>query len=150
LNVTIPHKEKIIRYLDELDPLAKKVNAVNCISIERGRLKGHNTDIIGFKSTLFPLLKDRSYKALILGTGGAAKAVAEVLHQLGINYNLVSRFNQKDNITYPEVNEIMIKNSHLIINTTPLGMHPKVLDMPPIPWWAITDQHIVYDLIYNP
>jgi len=154
INVTIPYKEKIIPLLDELDPACQKIGAVNCIQIKEGKLKGYNTDYIGFRQSLESFLGESRPKALVLGTGGASKAVVQVLKDLGISFKMVSR-NQSENpgwITYRDlaVNPSILENHHLIINTTPLGTYPKTEEMPEINPEYITGMHKVYDLVYNP
>lgn len=150
LNVTIPYKQEVIPYLNSLDEAAEEIGAVNCIAFEQGSLKGYNTDILGFELSLNPLLQPHHNRALVLGTGGSSKAVKYVLRKLGIPYLSVSRNKDEDTITYDELNEELINKHTLIINTTPLGMHPHVDDYPPIPYQFITNQHLLYDLIYNP
>src|SRR5690606_4253237 len=151
LNVTIPYKEKIIPYLDKLNEKATKIGAVNCIKItKKGKLKGYNTDYYGFKKSLEPLLQPHHQKALILGTGGASKAVAFALEELGILYTFVSRSKKEDALDYKYINATTFDNYQLIINCTPLGTHPNVEEFPPIPYDFFTEQHIAFDLIYNP
>ncbi|HEY9008689.1 shikimate dehydrogenase family protein [Ohtaekwangia sp.] len=153
LNVTIPYKEQVLKYLDEVDGFAKKIGAVNVISIKDGKLKGFNTDSDAFFETLEKWLpKDKTFKALVLGTGGSSKAVQEALKKLKIDYQLVSREAKSGIITYEDLdkNPSLIENSKLIINTTPLGMSPKTEAMPPINYEHIGSEHYVYDLIYNP
>lgn len=150
LNVTIPYKEQVIPFLDDIDDAAKAVGAVNCIKIDNGKLKGYNTDVIGFKQSLTPLLQTHHNKALILGTGGAAKAVAYVLSKLNIGYSLVSRSGKEGSIAYSDITDLTIKEHPLIINTTPLGMHPNADTSPDLPYSAIGQKHLVYDLVYNP
>lgn len=156
LNVTIPWKEKVLPYLDEIDESAALVGAVNVIKIIRKEnrilLKGYNTDFLAFKKTLennFNLSSLR--KGIILGTGGAAKATAQALRMLGIDYVKVSRIKSaSDTIRYDNLNGEIIKSSDIIINATPLGMYPEVNNCPPIPYEFIKGDHICYDLIYNP
>lgn len=155
LNVTIPYKEKVLPYLDEMDEAAAKVGAVNTIIIRDGQLKGYNTDVYGFEISLRALLsKDPSpsseIKALVLGTGGASKAVIYVLEKLEIFYQLVSRKKQKDYLTYNSLSATKFKDYRLVINTTPLGMSPNYQTCPDLPYDATTDQHFFYDLVYNP
>lgn len=150
LNVTIPYKEKIIPFLDELDETAANIGAVNTIKFSNGKKIGYNSDAYGFEMSLIPLLKQHHTKALILGTGGASKAVEYVLRKLGISFQYVSRNKNEKAISYEEVNELIIHNSKLIINTTPIGMYPNVNNAPEIPYNVITDKHLLYDLIYNP
>jgi shikimate dehydrogenase len=155
LNVTIPYKQQVIPFLHELSADAKKIGAVNTIKIEKVNndfyLKGYNTDAFGFLNTLEPLLESHHKKALILGSGGASKAVEFVLEKLGIEYLLVSREPKKTNqISYQQVSEEMLSDYHVIINTSPLGMYPNVDSMPLLPYHAIGSKHILYDLVYNP
>jgi shikimate dehydrogenase len=150
LNVTIPYKEVVIPYLDELSPAAAQMKAVNCIHFKDGRKIGHNTDAIGFSRSLAPLLKPHHNKALVLGTGGAAKAVQFVLESLHIPYKLVSRQATAGTISYEQLDAVTMASHTLIINTTPLGMYPNVEAAPAIPYDQLTDQHLLYDLIYNP
>jgi shikimate dehydrogenase len=150
LSVTIPYKETIIPCLDELDPAAKIIGAVNCIDFKNGLKKGYNTDIIGFEQSLVPLLQPQHTKALILGTGGSSKAVAWVLKKLGIPFINVSRSKQTGQISYEELTPEMIAEHKLIINTTPLGQYPVTAAAAPIPYTGITEQHLLFDLVYNP
>jgi shikimate dehydrogenase len=153
LNVTIPYKEQVVKFLNEIDPEAKKIGAVNVIKIKEGNLKGFNTDSAAFYETLekwFPRT-DKS-KALILGTGGSAKAVQQALKKLSISYEMVSRDKGKADHTYEDLenDEKIIADVQLIINTTPLGMSPNTNGFPPINYEQLTPDHFVYDLIYNP
>ena len=141
-NVTIPHKKAIIPYLDELSPEAKAVGAVNVIEISNDKLIGHNTDIIGFHNTLTPLLKPYHTHAVILGTGGASQAVQYVLNKLNIPFQLITHA-QLDTNTITQL-------APIIINTTPLGMHPNTDTAPNIDYNQLTDKHLLYDLVYNP
>lgn len=153
LNVTIPYKEQVLKYLDEVDGFAKKIGAVNVIRIKDGKLEGFNTDSDAFYETIEKWLpKDRSFKALVLGTGGSSKAVQEALKKLKIDFELVSREAKKGIISYADLEKKpdLITEFKLIINTTPLGMSPNTEAMPPIPYESITADHFVYDLIYNP
>ena len=153
LNVTIPYKEQVLKYLDEVDGFAKKIGAVNVIKIKDGKLKGYNTDSDAFLETVEKWLpKDKTFKALILGTGGSSKAVQEALKKLKVKYSVVSREAGKGNYVYADLekNPKLITESLLIINTTPLGMSPKTEAMPPIDYERIGPDHYVYDLIYNP
>ena len=152
LNVTIPYKEDIIPFLDSLDKKAKKIGAVNTIKItKKGKTKGYNTDCYGFKKSLKPHLKKRHKKALILGTGGASKAIAFVLKKLGIKYSFVSRTSSKQaDFTYSELTEDIIDDHKIIINCTPVGTYPNTDHAPDIPYNFISKKHILYDLIYNP
>lgn len=150
LNVTIPHKEAVLPYLDELSEAVKQIGACNCIHLQNGKTIGYNTDVIGFEKTLERKLKPSHTHALVLGTGGAAKAVCYVLRTRGIAYLHVSRTATEHNITYDDLNPEIMKKHTLIINTTPLGMYPNVMDCPSIPYEHITSDHYLYDLIYNP
>jgi shikimate dehydrogenase len=153
LNVTIPYKEQVLPYLDEVDGFAKKIGAVNVIRIRDGKLEGFNTDSDAFRETLQKWLpKDKTLKALILGTGGSSKAVQEALKKLGIDFKLVSREKRKGVITYDDLEKDAkhFDKSHLLINTTPLGMSPNTETMPPIDYEKLGPEHYVYDLIYNP
>jgi shikimate dehydrogenase len=150
-NVTIPYKQEIIEYLDELSPAAKAIGAVNCVRIENNRWIGHNTDYIGFKRTLLPLIENRVETALILGTGGASLAVAYVLKELGIRYFFVSRNPQNDQTcSYEQLTPLLLEKCKLIVNTTPVGQFPNNEEKPDLDYSCLTDQHVLYDLIYNP
>jgi len=152
-NVTIPYKSEIIPCLDELDPVAREVGAVNCVIKENNRWIGYNTDVIGFERMFYQCCRDvlrHVSTALVLGSGGAAKAVCYVLKQRNIPFTIVSRIKKDETIVYTEVTKLIINNSSLIINTTPLGMFPNTEEMPPIPYPAITHSHTFIDLIYNP
>ncbi len=150
LNVTIPYKEAVIPYLDEIDEVADHIGAVNCIVIKNGWKKGYNTDATAFEQSLNPLLTPHHTNALILGTGGSSKAVAYVLEQLGIPFQKVSRNKKEGVLTYEELTPELITQYKLIINTTPAGMYPNVDAAPNIPYSAIGENHLLYDLIYNP
>lgn len=147
-NVTIPYKETIIPYLDELDSHAREIGAVNTIKITNGRTKGFNTDWIGFKQSLSPLLEPYHNKALILGTGGASKAVRYTLEQLNIDFATVSR--NPVSLGYEDLSEQLLNEFLLIVNCTPVGTFPNTDEAPEIPYEFITDRHLVFDLIYNP
>ncbi len=152
LNVTIPYKEDVIPLLDDLNKRAKKIGAVNTIRITRyQKLIGYNTDYYGFKKSLKPHLKKHHKRALILGTGGASKAVAYALKKLKIQYDYVSR-SEKEGVKflYSDLTEDIISTYTIIINCTPIGTFPNVNECPDIPYDAITENHILYDLIYNP
>lgn len=151
LNVTIPYKEGIIPYLDTLSEKAFKIGAVNVIRFtKKGNLKGYNSDWYGFKKSLEPLLQPHHKKALILGTGGAAKAVAFTLEKMGIFYTYVSRETTENAIDYSRINTTTFDNYHIIINCTPVGTSPNTNEFPPIPYDFFTEKHIAFDLIYNP
>ncbi|WP_062059526.1 shikimate dehydrogenase family protein [Aquimarina longa] len=151
LNVTIPYKEEVISYLDELDPIAKEIGAINVIKFDKKRkTKGYNSDHYGFTESLKPLLNKTIKKALILGTGGASKAIGYALNQLNINYTFVSRNPDFNELSYNDLDEDIIQSYKLIINCTPLGTHPNIHNYPDIPYEYITKNHVLYDLIYNP
>ena len=159
LNVTIPYKEQVIPYLDAIHEEAKAIGAVNTIKIEEGTLTGYNSDVYGFEKSLLDLLTNRDNgqpkellvdQALVLGTGGAAKAVSFILKKLNIKPLSVSRTKGKGDLTYKEIDEKLMKASKLIINTTPLGMSPKVDTFPQLPYEFMTSNHFLYDLVYNP
>jgi len=152
LNVTIPYKESIIQYLDSLSAEAERIGAVNTICFGSAGLLGQNTDWIGFKASLEPLLShwDKTPSALILGTGGAAKAVRFALTNLRIPYVMISRNRTSVGLTYDELTDDLISRSLLIINTTPLGAYPAIAEAPEISYEAIGADHLLYDLIYNP
>lgn len=155
LNVTIPYKEQVIPYLDDLNDSAREIGAVNTVKIIRGengiKLKGFNTDTHGFENSLKPLLKPHHTKALILGTGGASKALKYVLKKLGIAFISASIEELKENeIRYEDIDEKVISERLLIINATPLGTYPKVEGCPNIPYQFLTNNHLLFDLVYNP
>lgn len=151
INVTIPYKQEVIPLLDKLSKNAKIIGAVNTITIsKKGKLKGYNTDHYGFKKALVPLLKKHHKKALILGTGGASKAVAFALRKLKIEYDFVSRTATDTIFSYEELNEKVFEKYHIIINTSPLGTFPNIEECPPIDYKLFTDKHIAFDLVYNP
>lgn len=151
-NVTIPYKEKVIPFLDKLDKTAKKIGAVNTVKLtKRGNLKGYNSDVVGFEKSIMPLLKNHHKKALILGTGGASKAIAYALKRNDIKYIFVSRNPEgRKEISYDKLNEDIIKKYAIIINSTPLGTSPNIEKCPNIPYQYISEKHILFDLIYNP
>jgi shikimate dehydrogenase len=158
LNVTIPYKQEIIPFLDEIDEAAQKIGAVNTIKFiknegNKTKLKGYNTDYWGFRWSLekwveFNEIKPK--KALVLGKGGAAKAVIVALNDLGIEVQLVSRKKETDTITYDALNQELIESHLLIVNSTPLGMYPNTDSSPEIPYQYLTNSHLLYDLVYNP
>jgi shikimate dehydrogenase len=149
-NITIPYKKAIIPFLDDLDEVAKNIGAVNTIKVKEGKLIGYNTDVYGFRSALLPLLKPYHKNALILGTGGAAAAVRYVLNDLSINLIFISRSKTNANLTYSDINRQIIENNQIIINATPVGMLPKINELPPIPYEFLTENHILFDLICKP
>jgi shikimate dehydrogenase len=150
INITIPYKEKVLPYLNQFSKDVKEIGACNCIDIKEGQLIGYNTDVIAFERSLQPLLKPHHTKALVLGTGGASKAIEWGLKKLKIEAVLVSRTASTPRISYNDLNEGIIKTHTLIINTTPLGMQPNINTLPSLPYSAITEKHICYDLVYNP
>lgn len=151
LNITIPYKEQVIPFLSELSPEAKKIGAVNTIKIDNEKLIGYNTDYHGFKQSLKPFIEITHERALILGTGGASKAVFHALNDLNIQCLFVSR-NPKNNneICYSDLNEYVFKHHQIIVNTTPLGTFPDTYNKPAIDYNSITSNHLLYDLVYNP
>ncbi|MDD4415444.1 MULTISPECIES: shikimate dehydrogenase family protein [Proteiniphilum] len=158
LNVTIPYKEKVIPFLHDISPEAERIGAVNVIRIERKpgdmyyyKLTGYNTDYTGFKNSLNPILKaDVHRKALILGTGGASKAVAQALKDLNIDWTYVSRSKGDNRLTYNELTSAIILDHKLIVNASPVGTFPDVDNCPDIPYQYLTTGHLLYDLVYNP
>jgi shikimate dehydrogenase len=152
LNITIPYKEEIIKYLDEIDKDAEEIGAVNTIKIlDNKKLKGFNTDAYGFKNSLKPILKKHMKYALILGTGGASKAVAFVLNEMQISFKFISRNPENENIlAYQDIDDKIINKFHLIINCTPLGTFPDIENLPDLPYEKLSNKHLLYDLIYNP
>jgi len=153
LNVTIPYKEQVMEYLDEIDDEAKEIGAVNVIKIteKNGKrfLKGYNSDWFGFTEAIKPFLKPHHTHALILGTGGASKGILYALKKLKINTQFVSRDPSKG-LTYKQLTKEILQQYTIIVNTTPVGTFPEVKHCPPIPYHFLTDKHLVYDLIYNP
>jgi len=154
LNVTIPYKEQVIQYLDELDDTAAEIGAVNVIKFIRKvgslSLKGYNSDAIGFENSLAPLLKPYHQKALILGTGGASKAIDYTLRKLGITTTFVSRTAKPDSLTYDQLNEDILNKNLVIINASPVGTFPHADECPNIPYQFLTDKHLLFDAVYNP
>lgn len=154
LNVTIPYKEQVIPYLDEIDPVAARIGAVNVIKITRKddnvKLKGYNSDVIGFGDSISPLLTPDRDRALVLGTGGASKAVAVALEDLNVAPLFVSRTPGPGRITYADLDMSIMDSHKVIVNTTPLGMYPHTDECPDIPYEMLTPQHLCYDLLYNP
>ena len=146
LNVTYPYKRAVIPYLDQLDPIAQEIGAVNVIY----KHTGYNTDYCGFMESIKPLLRDFDQKALVLGTGGASKAVCHGLQQLGISPTLVSRKSGKGVLSYEQLDDEVMAAHTILINCTPLGMYPDVNSCPPIPYDKLTSRHLLYDCIYNP
>lgn len=150
-NVTTPYKEAIIEQLDELDESAKRIKAVNTVKIKNGKFYGHNTDAYGFIKSIFPLIENHHEQALVLGTGGAAKAVGSALKSMSIATTFVSR-NPKNagEIAYADLNETLLSKHHLIVNCTPVGTLPNESKCPDIPYNSLTKMHFLYDLVYNP
>ena len=150
LNVTSPYKEAVIPYLDHMDPEADLIGAVNTIRISENKLLGYNTDVVGFMESLAPLLRKNDRAALILGTGGASKAVARGLEQLGIAYRFVSRHPGPGLLTYEDLDTGVMEQFQILVNCTPLGTAPRIEASPPIPYEGLGPTHLLYDLIYNP
>lgn len=150
LNVTIPYKEQVISLLHVTNEVVKEIHACNCIKIVDGKFYGYNTDVIGFEHSLKKHLQPQHTKALILGTGGAAKSVAFVLEKLNIEYRFVSRKASPQNLSYEQVTPAILANHLLIVNTTPLGMFPHVDEIPFLLYDELTPNHFLFDLIYNP
>ena len=154
LDVTIPYKEKVISYLDVISPEAREIGAVNVIKVERkGKstyLTGYNSDVIGFTRSIEPLIEKYHKKALILGTGGASKAINYGLKSLGLETVFVSRYRKPDTICYEDITPKVIKEYNVIVNCTPLGMFPHTDECPNLPYEAMNTQTLLYDLIYNP
>ena len=155
LNVTIPYKEKVISYLDEVTTDARAIGAVNVIRIERSakgepRIIGYNSDIVGFTQSIEPMLENHHKKALILGTGGASKAIFHGLKKLGIEAIFVSRRNMAGTVQYKDITPEVIQEYNVIVNCTPCGMYPHTDECPDLPYEAITEKNLLYDLIYNP
>ncbi|MBD5251369.1 MAG: shikimate dehydrogenase [Barnesiella sp.] len=154
LNVTIPYKQQVIPYMNSLDEEARIIGAVNVIKITRKgddfTLKGYNSDVVGFRDSIAPLITDNRKKALILGTGGASRAVARGLSTLGVESQLVSRTAREGVITYQDLTPEIMDTHKVIVNTTPLGMYPHVDECPDIPYDLLSTEHLCYDLLYNP
>jgi shikimate dehydrogenase len=150
LSVTIPYKESIIPYLTELDETAQAVGAVNMIKFVDGKLIGYNTDAWGFAKSLLGMVSPDIKKALIIGNGGAAKAVKYVLNRIGIQYQIVNRTKTDGVLSFDELNDDFISSIQLLVQTTPVGTSPNINEMPPIPMGSISSKHRAFDLIYNP
>jgi shikimate dehydrogenase len=154
LNVTIPHKERVLDFLDSVDEAAAAIGAVNVIKITNGRTVGYNSDVYGFEQSLFhflPTTINPTMKALILGTGGASLAVQYVLRKLNIPFQIVTRKKEQNNrLTYGEITPLLLNEHPLIINTTPLGMYPNTTEAPTLPYEHLTQNHFLFDLVYNP
>jgi shikimate dehydrogenase len=150
LNITIPHKETVITYLNDMTDAVCEIGACNCIRIHEGKLTGYNTDVIGFENMLLPHLQSQHQKALILGTGGAAKAVAWVFRKLRIEYAYVSRSAGNNRLAYTDLDTDIMNRHKIVVNTTPLGMSPNTEAMPEISFEDVSKEHLFVDLIYNP
>jgi len=157
LNVTIPYKQQVMQYLDEISPEAKAIGAVNVVRCQRStvncqpKLTGYNSDVIGFVESIKPLLKPHHEKALILGTGGASKAIHYGLEEkLGMETLFVSRTTRENKITYNDITKDLLQDYTVIVNCSPVGMFPKVDECPALPYEAMNENHLLYDLVYNP
>lgn len=150
LNVTLPHKQAVIPLLDEMSEEAMEIGAVNVIRVRNGKLKGFNSDIIGFTNSIKPLLMPHHKKALILGTGGASKAIRVGLNRLGIEWTYVSRSPREGMITYEDITAETLQAYTVIVNCSPVGMFPNVAQSPEIPYDCLSDKHLLFDLVYNP
>ena len=150
LNVTLPHKQAVIPLLDEMSDEAREIGAVNVIRVRDGRLRGYNSDIIGFSESIKPLLKPHHTKALVLGTGGASKAICVGLTRLGLEWTYVSRTPREGMITYEDLTPEVMAEYTVIVNCSPVGMYPKVDAAPAIPYECLTPRHLLFDLVYNP
>lgn len=150
LNVTIPYKEEVVPFLDDLDKTARQIGAVNTILFQNGKQIGYNTDCIGFERALKTKLKPHHKKALVLGTGGASKAVCYVFEQLGIEYKKISRTPGENNKTYSQLDAHDYQTHLIVVNCTPLGTFPNIDEKPPIDYSKLNESHLLFDLIYNP
>ena len=150
LNVTIPYKEAVLPYLDQVSKEAKKIGAVNTIRMTKNGLKGYNTDVYGFRKSIEPYLRDHHKNSLILGTGGASKAVAFVFDEMGIPYQFVSRNPADGQLGYSEIKETLLQTHTIIVNCSPLGTFPNVAEKPNLPYSSLSPRHLLFDLIYNP
>ena len=150
LNVTLPHKQAVIPLLDELSDEAREIGAVNVIRVRNGRLKGFNSDIIGFTESIRPLLQPHHKQALVLGTGGASKAICVGLKRLGLEWKYVSRTPREGMITYQDITAETLQDYTVIVNCSPVGMFPKVDQAPAIPYEFLTPRHLLFDCVYNP
>ncbi|MBQ1774625.1 MAG: shikimate dehydrogenase [Prevotella sp.] len=154
LNVTIPYKQKVMQYLDTVSPEARAIGAVNVIKVvHKGKntlLKGYNSDVIGFTRSIEPLLTNHHQKALILGTGGAAKAISYGLRSLGLQTLLVSRYERPGTIRYEQITPDVVHEYNVIVNCTPVGMYPRTVECPNLPYEALDSRNLLYDLLYNP
>lgn len=154
LNVTIPYKEKVMEYLDSVSPEARAIGAVNVIKVEnKGKksvLKGYNSDVIGFSRSIRPFIEPHHKKALVLGTGGASKAVLYALKEMGLETLLVSRYEKANTIRYEQITPALVAEYEVIVNCTPCGMAPHFDECPSLPYEALTEKNLLFDLIYNP
>ena len=150
LNVTLPHKQAVIPLLDEMSEEAMEIGAVNVIRVRNGKLKGFNSDIIGFTNSIKPLLQPHHRKALVLGTGGASKAIRVGLNRLGIEWTYVSRSPRDGMVTYEDITAETLQEYTVIVNCSPIGMFPKVDAAPAIPYELLSPQHLLFDCVYNP
>ena len=154
LNVTIPYKERVIEFLDQLSPEARAIGAVNVIKVTNDggkiRMKGFNSDVIGFTQSIEPMLDDHHKKALVLGTGGASKAVCYGLKSLGLETVCVSRYERPKTICYKDITPEVVAEYNVIVNCSPVGMYPHTNECPQLPYEALNERNILYDLIYNP
>ena len=154
LNVTIPYKEKVMEFLDYISPEARAIGAVNVIRVvhegKKTMLRGYNSDVIGFTQSIEPMIESYHKKALILGTGGSSKAIAYGLRSLGIEPIMVSRYKRPESIQYQDITPEMVKEYNIIVNCTPVGMFPHADECPELPYEALNERNILYDLIYNP
>ena len=150
LNVTLPHKQAVIPLLDELSDEAREIGAVNVIRVRDGKLKGFNSDITGFTESIKPLLKPHHKKALVLGTGGASKAIRVGLKRMGIEWKYVSRTPREGMMTYEDITAETLQEYSVIVNCSPVGMFPKVDEAPAIPYEYLTPKHLLFDCVYNP
>jgi shikimate dehydrogenase len=149
-NVTIPYKEEVLPFLSAIDEKAKEIGAVNTIKFNKDGLKGYNTDYYGFQKSIEPFIKEHHKKALILGTGGASKAIAFVFKEFGIAYTFVSRRKKENQFTYDDLNQQILEAYTVIVNCTPVGTFPDILAKPALPYQFISKKHLLFDLIYNP
>ncbi len=149
-NITIPYKKQVLTFLNSADDTVRQLGACNCVYIKEGKLLGYNTDVIGFEKSLKPFLQEHHQKALILGTGGAAAAVAFVLQKLNIDFQFVSREPSINQLSYDQLNHQVVKDHTLIVNTSPVGQFPNTNDTPELPYESLGEQHHLFDLIYNP
>ncbi len=150
LNVTMPHKQNILKYVNEVHETAAACGAANCLHFKNGSIKAYNTDVVGFEVSLQPLLLEQHKAALVLGTGGASKAVCFVLQKLGIDITLVSRFKLANTLLYTDIDQSVLQQHQLIINCSPAGMAPFQDSFPEIPYHFLTPSHLLYDLVYKP